>query len=374
MLNWLQNHSESMLGMLRRMVEQESPSTNKEAVDRFGENLASLFEETGALVRTIEVENFGNHLLAEWDGPSDDRILVIGHMDTVWELGTLESMPFRLDEGRAYGPGTFDMKAGLVQLLFAVRALAEKGKRPGAKLAALINSDEEVGSSTSRSLIEEQARRSRTVLVLEPSLSPGGRLKTFRKGAGVFHLEVEGRAAHAGLDPRGGASAIEELSRQVQRLHGMTDYDRGVTVNVGTVCGGTRVNVIAAEAEAEIDLRVSTMDDAREMERAILGLQSTLEGTRVIVTGGVDRPPLERTPAVVELYHRARDIAQELGFELGEGAAGGGSDGNLTAACGTPTLDGMGAVGDGAHAAHEHVIVDEMPKRAALLAGLLEVL
>jgi glutamate carboxypeptidase len=374
MLNWLQNQRESMVGLLREMVEQESPSTNKEAVDRFGVNLTSLFEDIGAVVRTIEVEEFGNHLLAEWGGPSSDQVLVIGHLDTVWELGTLETMPFRLDGGRAYGPGTFDMKGGLVQLLFALRALAETGRRPRSKLAALINSDEEVGSSTSRSLIEEQARKSRTVLVLEPSLSPGGRLKTFRKGVGVFHLAVEGRAAHAGLDPRGGASAIEELSRQVQRLHAMTDYDRGTTVNVGTVSGGTRVNVVAAQAEAEIDLRVSTMEDARAMEKAILGLQATLEGTRVRVTGGVDRPPLERTPAVVALYHRARDIAQDLGFDLGEGAAGGGSDGNLTAACGVPTLDGMGAVGDGAHAVHEHVIVDEMPKRAALLAGLLEVL
>jgi len=374
MLNWLEGQRDSMLKLLQRMVEQESPSTNKEAVNRFGENLASLFEDTGALVRTIEVEDSGNHLLAEWEGSSGDQTLVLGHMDTVWEVGTLERMPFRVDEGRAYGPGTFDMKAGLVQLLFAVRALRETGRRPSSKFAALINSDEEVGSSTSRSLIEDEARQSHAVLVLEPSLSPGGRLKTFRKGVGVFRLEVEGRAAHAGLDPRGGASAIEELSRQVQHLHGMTDYDRGVTVNVGTVRGGTRVNVIAAEADAEIDLRVSSIEDAREMERKILGLQAKLEGTRVVVTGGVDRPPLERTPAVVELYHRARDIAQELGFELGEGAAGGGSDGNLTAACGIPTLDGLGAVGDGAHAVHEHVIVDEMPKRAALLAGLLEVL
>jgi glutamate carboxypeptidase len=264
------------------------------------------------------------------------------------------------------------MKAGLVQVVFAVRALRETGRRSAARVVILINSDEETGSHSSRSEIEEQARLSRAVFVLEPSLPPGGRVKTFRKGVGIFHLMVRGRAAHAGLAPRSGVSAIEELARQIQALHEMTDHDRGVTVNVGTVRGGTRINVVAAEAHAEVDLRVSTGSDAREMEAKILSLEARLEGAEVVVKGGIDRPPLERSPGVVSLYETARGIAGELGFELGEGPAGGGSDGNLTAAQGAPTLDGLGAVGDGAHAAHEHALVNEIPRRTALLARLLE--
>jgi glutamate carboxypeptidase len=293
-------------------------------------------------------------------------------MDTVWEVGALREMPFRIVEGRAHGPGVFDMKAGLVQVLYAIRALKETGRRPAARVVVLINSDEEVGSNSSRALIEEQARRSRAVFVLEPAIGPDGRLKTFRKGVGVFQIRVHGRAAHAGLDPGSGVSAIEELARQIQALHRMTDPARGITVNVGTVQGGTRSNVIAAEAQAEIDLRVSTLSDAREMESKILNLRPYLDGAEILVTGGVDRPPLERSAGVQALYQKARGLAEELGFELGEGSAGGGSDGNFTAALGIPTLDGLGAVGDGAHASHEHTLVSEMPRRAALLARLLE--
>jgi glutamate carboxypeptidase len=265
------------------------------------------------------------------------------------------------------------MKAGLVQLVFALRALRET-KRDPQRIVALINSDEEIGSPSSRPDIENEARRSRVALVLEPSLPPDGSVKTFRKGVGEFQLNVKGRPSHAGLDHEKGVSAIEEISRQVQLLHRMTDYKKGITVNVGTIRGGTRSNVVAADAHAEIDLRVSTAADAEEIQKKILGLRPILKGAEIKVTGGIDRPPLERSPGVVDLYQKARALAAELGFDLGEGSAGGSSDGNLTAALGVPTLDGLGPMGDGAHAESEHVIVSDLPRRTALLARLLETL
>jgi glutamate carboxypeptidase len=362
-----------MLALLRELVELESPSTDKSAVDRLGRKLFSELEESSARVKVVEVERFGNHLLAEMDGTdADGTILVLGHMDTVWEIGTLREMPFRVEGGCAHGPGVFDMKAGLVQALYAIRALRETHGQPAARVLFLITSDEEIGSGSSRELIEGEASRSRAVFVLEPALGHEGRLKTFRKGVGVFQIHVRGQAAHAGLDPGSGVSAIEEVARQIQALHKMTDAAGGITVNVGTVRGGTRSNVIAADAQAEIDLRVSTLADAEKMQSRILGIEPFLDGAEVNVTGGVDRPPLERTPGVVALWESAQRLARELGFELGEGSAGGGSDGNFTAALGVPTLDGLGAVGDGAHAVHEHTVIAEMPKRAALLARLLE--
>ena len=373
MLNWLESQNQPMTALLKKLVEHESPSSDKSAVDGLGQKLAAEMEASGAGVRIVKANEYGNHLLCRVKGAeSGAQVLALGHMDTVWAIGTLTEMPFRIENSRAYGPGSFDMKAGLVQLIFAIRALREAGRRPAAEMLALINSDEEVGSRSSRKLIEDEARRSRAVLVLEPSLSPGGELKTFRKGVGMFSVQVRGRAAHAGLAPRSGVSAIEEMARQIQYLHRLTDHERGITLNVGTVRGGTRINVVAAEAEAEVDLRVSTVADGREVEKKVLSLQPSLDGAEVSVTGGLDRPPLERSPGVVALYEKARELAGELGFELGEGSAGGGSDGNLTAGLGVPTLDGLGAVGDGAHAVHEHVLLSEMPKRAALLARLLE--
>ena len=363
-----------MLAMLKRLVELESPSTDKAAIDRLGGALAEELAASGAQVTHVPADRHGDHLRAIAGDSSDEgQILILGHMDTVWELGTLQAMPFRVENGVAYGPGTFDMKAGLVQLAFALRALRET-KRPMRRIVALINSDEEIGSPSSRPDIENEARHSRAALVLEPSLPPGGSVKTFRKGVGVFELHVKGRPAHSGLDHEKGVSAIEELSRQVQFLHGMTDYQKGITVNVGTVRGGTRGNVVAAEAHAEVDLRVSTAADAEEIERKILGLLPFLKNAEVKVTGGIDRPPLERSAGVVDLYQKARGLAAELGFALGEGAAGGSSDGNLTAALGVPTLDGLGPRGDGAHAESEHVIISDMPRRTALLARLLETL
>ena len=363
-----------MLALLRRLVELESPSTDKTATDRLGDVLAEELGASGAQVTHLPADRHGNHVRAvAGDSPDDGQILVLGHMDTVWEMGTLQAIPFRVENGIAYGPGIFDMKAGLVQLVFALRALRET-KRDPQRIVALINSDEEIGSPSSRPDIENEARRSRVALVLEPSLPPDGSVKTFRKGVGEFQLNVKGRPSHAGLDHEKGVSAIEEISRQVQLLHRMTDYKKGITVNVGTIRGGTRSNVVAADAHAEIDLRVSTAADAEEIQKKILGLRPILKGAEIKVTGGIDRPPLERSPGVVDLYQKARALAAELGFDLGEGSAGGSSDGNLTAALGVPTLDGLGPMGDGAHAESEHVIVSDLPRRTALLARLLETL
>ena len=362
-----------MLDMLKRLVEMESPSTDKVAIDRLGLVFAEELGASGAQVTHLSADRHGNHVRAvAGDASGDKQILVLGHLDTVWEMGTLQAMPFRVENGIAYGPGTFDMKAGLVQLVFALRALRETRRRTR-RIIALINSDEETGSESSRADIENEARRSRAALVLEPCL-PDGSVKTFRKGVGVFELHVKGRPAHAGLDHAKGVSAIEEISRQVQLLHRMTDYQKGITVNVGTIRGGTRSNVVAAEAHAEIDIRVSTVADAEEIEKKILLLRPILKGAEIKVTGGIDRPPLERSPGVVDLYQKARALAAEIGFDLTEGSAGGSSDGNLTAALGVPTLDGLGPMGDGAHAESEHVIVSDLPRRTALLARLLETL
>jgi len=374
LLTWSEGQADSMMALLRRLVELESPSTDKASVDRLGKVLAEELSASGAQVTLLSSDRYGDHIRAVVGASSKDgQLLVLGHLDTVWELGTLQAMPFRVADGLAHGPGTFDMKAGLVQLVFALRALRESG-RSSQGITVLINSDEEIGSPSSRPDIEEEARRSRAALVLEPSLPPRGSVKTFRKGVGIFELKVKGRPAHAGLDPEKGVSAIEEIARQVQFLHKLTDRDKGITVSVGTIRGGSRVNVVAAEAHAEIDLRVSTAADVEEIEKKILGLQPFLKGAEVRVTGGIDRPPLERTPGVVALYEKARAIAKELGFELGEGSAGGSSDGNLTAAMGVPTLDGLGPMGDGAHADSEHIVISDLPRRTALLARLLETL
>jgi glutamate carboxypeptidase len=279
-------------------------------------------------------------------------------------------MPLREEHGRLHGPGIFDMKSGIAVAMLAIRALDEVGgTRP--TVSMLWTADEEVGSMTSRGLIEETARESRAVLVLEPSL-PGGAAKTSRKGVGEFDLLVHGVSAHAGLDPGKGASAVHELARQILAIETLQDLPRGITVNVGVISGGSRPNVIADRASAKIDVRVQTMADAVRLEQLIRALQPTRTSIRLEITGGVERPPLERSPAVVRLYGQAREVAAALGRELGEGAAGGGSDGNFTAALGVPTLDGLGPRGDGAHAAYEHVIIEDLVWRAALLAGLVE--
>jgi glutamate carboxypeptidase len=358
-----------MLETIKGLVRLESPSTDKAAVDRCGAELASRLEAIGGRVTRLTRGNRGDHLLVEF-GCGSSQLLLLGHFDTVWPSGQLERMPLRMSEGRLHGPGIFDMKAGIALGMLATRAVLETDVRSSRRIVMLWTTDEEVGSETSREAIEDEARRSEAVLVLEPSL-PGGALKTSRKGCGGYEVIVRGRAAHAGIEPQKGASAVQELAHQILRINSIQDLARGVFVNVVQVAGGVRSNVIPDEARAVIDVRVVDGAQAAAVQAAFESLSSVDSRTTIEWRGGMNRPPLERSGSVVRLYHRAREIAGELGFDLAEGDTGGGSDGNFTAALGVPTLDGLGAVGDGAHALHEHVEVDSLPLRAALVAGLL---
>jgi glutamate carboxypeptidase len=358
-----------LLDTIEALVGLESPTTDKTAVDRCGRELASRLAGISGRVSSLPRPDRGDHLLAEF-GCGTSQILLLGHFDTVWPVGQLERMPLTHSNGRLHGPGVFDMKAGIAIGMLATRALLEAGDALSRRIVMLWTSDEEIGSGTSRAAIEEEARRSDAVLVLEPSL-PGGAVKTARKGCGEFELVVRGVAAHAGIDPSKGASAIHELARQIVLVQTLQDLDRGVSVNVGTISGGTRTNVVAEEARAVVDVRAPTAADAAYVDAAFRALHPVDGRTTVTVSGGLDRPPMERTDQVARLYEQAREVARELGQTLGEGSTGGGSDGNFTAALGVPTLDGLGALGDGAHALHEHVDLDSLPDRAALVAGLI---
>jgi glutamate carboxypeptidase len=351
------------------LARLESPTSEKAAVDRCGREIAERLTALGGRVERFPRGEAGDHLLAEF-GCGSTQVLLLGHFDTVWPIGQLQRMPIDQTDGRLHGPGVFDMKAGIAIGMLATRSLYELGAAPRHRIVMLWTSDEERGSTTSRSVLEDEARRSEAVFVLEPSLA-GGAVKTSRKGCGGFDLLVRGIPAHAGIDPSKGASAVHELARQILDLEKLQNLDRGISVNVGVVSGGTRPNVVAEEARALIDVRAETMSDAAEIARAIENLKPHIPGTALEVRGGFDRPPLERTEAVARLYNIARDVAADLGRDLREGSTGGGSDGNLTAALGVPTLDGLGPVGDGAHALHEYVDVVELPWRAALVAGLI---
>jgi glutamate carboxypeptidase len=355
---------------IERLVRLESPSTDKAAVDGCGRALTGLIEAAGGMVEIHPQVERGDHLRANVAGAAGERpILLLGHFDTVWPIGTLERMPSRRDGDRLYGPGSFDMKAGIAIALTAVAALRETNTAHP-PIVMLWTTDEEIGSGTSRRLIEEHARQAQAVFVLEPSLG-GGALKTARKGCGEFTVTVHGVAAHAGLDPGKGASAIHELAAQIAAIERLQDLPRGISVNVGVVSGGSRPNVVAEEARAIVDVRAPTRDAAVEIDAAFHRLQPVRPGTRLTIGGGFDRPPMERTPASGALFEDAVRVAASIGQTLGEGSAGGGSDGNFTAALGVPTLDGLGALGDGAHAAHEHVDLPSLPWRAALIAGLV---
>jgi len=363
---------ESMLVLLEELVSLESPSRDKAALDRLGSHIAEILRNLGGSVEVVANDRGGDHVLARFHGPAARRpALVLGHFDTVWPLGTLENMPFRVDDGRAYGPGAYDMKAGLtIFLRLMASPFIDPGRSVPRPIWALFTSDEEIGSPTSRGLIEDLARQSAYVLVLEPPLADG-RLKTARKGVGRFRLEVEGKAAHAGVSPREGRSAIVELAHQVLQIQELQDVEAGTTLNVGVIRGGTTTNVVPAEASADIDVRATTLAEADRIERALRSLESATPGTRLAVSGGFNRPPMERSPAIAALFEQARGIARTLGLELNEGSTGGGSDGNFTAALGVPTLDGLGVRGGGAHAADEHILIDSLTERAALLAALL---
>lgn len=371
LLDDLRGRREAMADCLESLVRIESPSHDAGSVGPVLDFFERRFRELGFRCRRGTGRVSGGHLLAVGEGQRGAaNQLVLGHADTVWPVGTLDRMPVRRERGRLYGPGAYDMKGGLVQALFAFEAIRAAGLWPSVRPIVFINSDEEVGSPESARHIGRLARVVARSFVVEPSLGPEGRLKTTRKGVGRFRVEVEGRAAHAGLDPEKGASAIVELSHVVQALFAMNDSGRGTSVNVGTVAGGTRPNVIAERAVAELDVRVRTAAEGDRVERAIRGLRPVSEGTHLFVGGGFTRPPLETTPGNRRLWQRATVAAERLGIEIDEGAAGGGSDGNWVSPH-AATLDGLGAVGDGAHATHEHVVIEKMPERAALLACLL---
>jgi glutamate carboxypeptidase len=364
-----QRHQDWLIATIEDLVRLESPSDDKAALDRTAAAIAAQMTGLGWRVTLLEQHDAGHHVRAEI-GAGAAQVLLLGHYDTVWPVGQLERMPLRQEEGRLHGPGVYDMKSGIASAWLALRVIAETGASLPCRVVMLLTSDEEIGSTTSRAAIEAEAERSRAVLVLEPSLPDGG-VKTARKGVGEYRIEAHGISAHAGIEPEKGASAIVELSRRVIALGELQDLDRGVTVNVGRVEGGTRANVVPDFAVAEVDVRVPTLADAERVERVMAALASGTPGVTLRVSGGINRPPLERTPGVVDLYHRARSVAEALGLELGEGATGGGSDGNFTAARGVPTLDGLGPRGAGAHALGEHVLLEPLAGRAALIAGLL---
>jgi glutamate carboxypeptidase len=367
LLAYCTEHSADTIRTVETLVRLESPSTDKAAVDRCGDALVEILRGADAEVERLRHTARGDHVRARFAG-SGRPILLLGHFDTVWPVGTLERMPLTRDGDRLYGPGTFDMKAGIAIGIAAVNALRATSA-PHPPITMLWTTDEEIGSGTSRAVIEAEARRSSAVFVLEPALA-GGTLKTARKGCGEYEIAVHGIAAHAGLDPGKGASAIHELAAQIRAIERLQDLPRGISVNAGVISGGTRPNVVAEEARATVDVRAVTRADAEAIDSEFRRLNPTRPGTRLTVRGGFDRPPMERTEAIAALFAKAVAVAAALGHELGEGSAGGGSDGNFTAALGVPTLDGLGAIGNGAHAAHEHVDIPSLPWRAALVAGL----
>lgn len=373
-LKHLQDRQQEIVQTIRQLVEIESPSDNKEAVDRLCSMLAGRFEGLGGHAKIHRTESFGNHLQVDFTGKHGGKpVLLLGHMDTVYPIGTLQTMPCRIADGRLWGPGSFDMKAGIALMLHAIDALRFRhGDTLPRPVTVLLVSDEEVGSDTSRRITESLARNSAAVLVLEPSQGAKGAVKTARKGVGEYTLKVTGKAAHSGLDFEKGESAIVELARQIPQIARLTQLKRGITLNVGTIQGGTRSNVIPAEASAVIDVRVAHLSDAKVVDRKLRSLRPFNRRCKLQITGGVNRPPMERTPGVAALYKLACEIAKNLGWKLEEAAVGGGSDGNFTAGLGIPTLDGLGAVGDGAHASHESVVISQLPRRAALLAALIE--
>ena len=379
-LAYFNERRDEIVSTIRELVEIESPSDNKAAVDRVAEAVAQKFSRLGGKVevRVHPAKDFGNHLQVDFPGKSAAKpVLLLGHYDTVYPLGTLAAMPCRAVDNKLTGPGVLDMKSGIALMLHTLAALQDWHKeewhgglpRP---VTVLLVSDEEVGSDSSRAITESLAKKAAAVLVLEPSYGFQGAVKTARKGVGEYLVKVTGKASHAGLDFQKGANAILELARQIEKVSSFTDLKKGLTVNVGIASGGSRTNVVPAEAAAQIDVRIARMKDAAGIDKKMRSLRPFNRKCKIEITGGINRPPMERTAGVAALYAQAVAIARELGWKLGEAAVGGGSDGNFTAGLGIPTLDGLGGVGDGAHATHEHILISELPRRAALIAGLIE--
>jgi glutamate carboxypeptidase len=375
-LEQLQTRQREIESFMRALVEVESPSGDENGsrivVDLI-ENAARELACVGDVAR-VDVPGFGQHVIIKAFQEQSDagQVVIVGHTDTVHSVGSLAQRPWRREHEKIYGPGIFDMKANCALALEVLRTLSEMRLTPRFAVTIVLTCDEEVGSTSGWPLIESVVRERNTncAFVLEPPAS-GGRVKTGRKGTGIYAIKVEGKAAHAGLEPEKGASAILELARQTERLHALNFSGSGITVNVGVVHGGTRSNVVAAEAEGEIDVRFATEAESQEIDRLLSNLQPVDERTKVFVSGGINRPPLERTAAVVEVFEKARTVASYIGFDLGEAQVGGASDGNFIAALGIPVLDGLGVSGDGAHAVHEHIDANDIATRGALLSGLL---
>jgi glutamate carboxypeptidase len=375
-LRYFESEQSALVRTIREFVEIESPSDNKPAADRMGRFLAERFEAFGGRPHFHPTDDFGNNLQIDFPGTEPDRdktpVLLLGHFDTVYPLGTLASMPCHEADGRLHGPGVLDMKSGIALMLYAIEALQSWHSGLPRPVTVFLVSDEEVGSSSSRKITESLARESAAVLVLEPAAGARGAVKTARKGVGGYTLTVKGVAAHAGLDPGKGHSAILELARQITAISKFSDLQRGVSVNPGVIRGGTRTNVVAAEAAVEIDVRIKEAKQAASLDRKFQALKPVDKHCKLTIDGGINRMPMERTPGVAALYKKAQSIAKQIDWKLEEAAVGGGSDGNFTAGIGIPTLDGMGGVGQGAHAVHEHIVISELPRRALLLAGMIE--
>jgi len=372
-LRYFEGRLEQIVQTIREFVEIESPSDNKVAADRMGAFLAGCFEALGGHARLHRAQDFGDNLQIDFPGPENVRpVLLLGHFDTVYPLGTLATMPCHIADDRLHGPGVLDMKSGIALMLYAIAALQSWHTGLPRPVTVFLVSDEEVGSSSSRQITEALAKDSAAVLVLEPAAGPQGAVKTARKGVGDYTLTVKGIAAHAGLDPGKGHSAILELARQITAVSKLNDLRRGLSVNPGVIRGGTRTNVIAAEATAEIDVRITHARQAAALDRKLRALKPFDKHCTLTLEGGINRLPMERNAGVAALYRKAQAIAMQIDWQLEEAAVGGGSDGNFTAGMGIPTLDGMGGVGQGAHAVHEYIVISELPRRAVLLAGMIE--
>jgi glutamate carboxypeptidase len=366
---------EAILKSIRELVERETKSREESRLNEIAGFVSGQLREIGGQVELIPQDGYGTHLRARFNFGHDrteQGVLVVGHLDTVWPVGSLERLPFRVTpEGRAHGPGIFDMKSGVAILVESLRTIVSRRLATKRPVTLLLTCDEEIGSRTSRPLIEEEAKNAAAALILEPPIS-GGVVKTGRKGIGTFTVRALGRAAHAGLDPEKGVNAIVELAHQTLRLSALNDYRRGVTVSVGLVEGGSALNVVPACASAKVDVRFWTPEDGENLVAAIRGLTPVTADAKIEVSGGINRPPMPRSEKNIALFEHARALAAEVGFELKDEIVGGGSDGNFIAAMGVPTLDGLGVDGAGAHAEHEHIVIDDIPRRATLLTRLMQ--
>jgi len=378
MFNLLDHYTarrETILNSIRALVERETKSREEARLNEIADFVAGQLREIGGQVELTPQTGYGTNLRAGFDFGHDRKersVLVVGHLDTVWPIGALDRLPFRVTpEGCAYGPGIFDMKSGVAIIIESLRTIVLRRLPTKRPVMLLLTCDEEIGSQTSRPLIEEEAKNAAAALILEPPIA-GGVVKTGRKGIGTFTVRAQGRAAHAGLDPEKGVNAIVELAHQTLRLAGLNDYERGVTVSVGLIEGGSALNVVPAYASAKVDVRFWTPEDGEGLVAAIRGLTPATAGARIEVSGGINRPPMPRSEKNIALYEHARGLAAELGFDLKDDVVGGGSDGNFIAAMGVPTLDGLGVDGAGAHAEHEHIVIDDIPRRAALLTRLMQ--